>query len=72
MAWLGTYYNTFQAIKNAGIDVVWIPYKSHSFLFRGLTKVTSIFYKLFYGKGSSTHSRLMAKLHSLFINKKAD
>lgn len=72
IVWLGrgTYYNTFQAIKNAGIDVVWIPYKSHSFLFRGLTKATSIFYKLIYGKGSSTHSRLMAKLHSLFINKK--
>lgn len=71
MAWSGTYYNIFHAIKNAGFDVEWIPYKSQSFLFKVLTKIISIFYKIIYGKGSSTHSRLMAKLHSLFINKKS-
>ncbi|WP_260212369.1 glycosyltransferase family 4 protein [Lactobacillus amylovorus] len=71
MAWSGTYYNTFQAIKNAGVEVKWISYTKHRFLFKGLTKSASLLYKIKYGKGSSTHSRLMSQLHSLFINSKS-
>lgn len=70
MAWSGTYYNTFHAIKKCGVDVKWIPYNSQSFLFKVLTKITSLFYKLIYGRGSSTHSRLMSKIHSIFLDRK--
>ncbi|WP_223225601.1 glycosyltransferase family 4 protein [Lactobacillus crispatus] len=70
MAWSGTYYNTYHAIKSAGVDVKWIPYGSQGILFKGLTKFTSLVYKISYGKGSSTHSRMMSKIHELFINQK--
>lgn len=71
MAWSGTYYNTFQAIKDTGVEVKWISYTKHRFIFRSLTKCASLLYKMKYGKGSPIHSRLMSKLHSVFINKEA-
>lgn len=69
IAWSGTYYNTFHAIRDAGIDVKWISYGTNTFLFKFVTFITKCAYRLIYGKGSSEHSRIMAKVHGLFIKR---
>lgn len=68
MTWSGTFYNTFHAIKSAGVDVEWIPYKS-PLLYKLFTRIASKIYKLVYGQGSSDHSRLMVCVHKHFINR---
>lgn len=70
MTWSGTFYNTFHAIKNAGVEVRWIPCASPRLLYNWMTKGASLIYKLKYGKGSPSHSKLMSLTHNLFVNKK--
>ena len=70
MTWSGTFYNTFHAIKNAGVEVKWIPCASPRLLYNGMTKGASLIYKMKYGKGSPSHSKLMSSTHNLFVNKK--
>ncbi|MBP2058101.1 glycosyltransferase involved in cell wall biosynthesis [Lactobacillus colini] len=70
MSWSGTYYNTFHAIKNTGVNVKWLSYNADSLNFKIQTKLANIIYKLRYGQGSSTHSRLMSKIHVRFLDNK--
>lgn len=71
MAWSGTFYNTFHAIKNIdGIEVEWIPSAQPELLYKVLTKGVSLIYQMIYGKGSPTHSNLMAIVHKQFLDKK--
>lgn len=69
MSWSGTYYNSFHAIKNTGLDIKWIPYTSHKFLYKVTTKFAKVNYKLVYGNGSADHSRFMEVAHKYLINK---
>lgn len=68
MAWSGTYYNTFHAIRDAGAEVEWVSYNTQSIIYKLATKCASFLYKIAKGKGSSTHSRVMSKVHSFFVN----
>ncbi len=70
MTWSGTFYNTFHAIQNAGVEVRWIPSASPQLLYKGMTKGASLIYKLKYGKGYPAFSKLMSSTHNLFVNKK--
>lgn len=68
MAWSGTYYNTFHAIRDAGADIEWVPYNTNSILFKGLSKLVSLIYKIRFGHGSPIHSRLMSEIHAKFVD----
>jgi len=69
MTWSGTFYNTFHAIKNAGIDIEWIPSNHPQFLYKVITKSVATMYRINYGNGSPAHSTTMTKAHQLFLNK---
>lgn len=56
--WSGTYYNVREALELAGHKVEWIQYDSNSLFLKIFNKI----YKLIYGNGSFTHSRLSSWL----------
>lgn len=68
MAWSGTFYNTFHAIRDAGADVEWVPYNTNSIVYKGLSKFVSLICKIRFGHGSSIRNRMMSKLHAKFID----
>lgn len=57
-AWSGTYFNTRKALEKAGHQVEWVSYRNGSLM----DKLCSKAYRLVYGHGSYTHSRLASKL----------
>lgn len=63
--WSGTYYGLCEALKMGGYQVEWIPYNNNMMTNKFLAKV----YRLFYGKGSFIHSRLMSRYHINSIDK---
>lgn len=64
-AWSGTYYNTREALEKVGHQVEWVDYKIDTLTDKVLSKV----YRLLYGHGSYTHSRLASKLRVKSIKK---
>lgn len=62
--WSGTYYGICKALETSGHHVEWIPYKNSRFINKVLSKV----YRIFFGKGSYYHSRLISNYHKVSIN----
>jgi len=48
MAWSGTYYNTFHAIRDAGAEVEWVSYNTQSIIYKLATKCATFDILRFY------------------------
>ncbi len=68
-SWSGTYYSTREALELAGHTVEWIQYDNKNLFLRIYNK---IIYKLIYGNGSVTHSRLSGWLKVKTIREKLE
>ena len=58
--WSGTFYGLCQALQMNGYQVEWIPYKNNKLV----NKLLARSYRLFWGKGSYIHSRMMSLYHT--------
>lgn len=64
-SWSGTYYKTREALELAGHNVEWIPYNENTLSIKIFRKL----YRILFGRGSFTHSRISGLIKSKSIKK---
>lgn len=69
LPWSGTIHNIYQSMKNAGMEVVWIPVKMN-LLIRILMKLGNWVLSRFCGNGDMYHTKLISFLCVKTISKK--
>lgn len=64
-SWSGTYYKTREALELAGHNVEWVPYNENTLSIKIFRKL----YRILFGRGSFTHSRISGLIKSKSIKK---